>query len=210
MNDQNYWIAFVLVFFCGCSPDDVPVTVATNWIPDQTPANLHHDLTLRCLDGTEIEPFADLTKTKAVVLVFISTDCPIANAYLPHLQRLEAEYRSRGVQMFLVHSSSDIDETSARAHAEEFGIFLPIVLDANQVIARRVGAKVTPEAIVISHDSVKPAYRGAIDNLYAGYGKKRRAATEHYLANALNDLLARKTVSVPQTKPIGCFISFDE
>jgi thiol-disulfide isomerase/thioredoxin len=210
MNHHNYWIAFVLVFFCGCSADDVPVIVATNSIRAQTQVNLPHDLTLRCLDGTEIEPFADPNETKAVVLVFISTDCPIANAYLPYLQRLEAEYRSRGIEMFLVHSSSDVDEISAKAHAEEFGISLPIVLDANQVIARRVGAKVTPEAIVIPHDSGKPAYRGAIDNLYAEYGKKRRAATEHYLANALNDLLARKTVSVPQTKPVGCFISFDD
>ena len=168
------------------------------------------DWTIRCLDGTEIEPFLDRHATKAMVLVFISTDCPSANGYLPQLHHLAAEYEARGVRMFLVHSCSDVDRATAKAHAKEFGISIPIVLDATQVIARRVGAKVTPEAVVIAPDSSEPVYRGAIDNLHADYGKKRRVATEHYLADALDDVLEGQPVALPRTKSVGCFIAFDE
>lgn len=167
------------------------------------------DWTIRCLDGMESKPFADRPATKAMVLIFISIDCPIANGYLPQLHQLAREYEVRGVRMFLVHSCSDLDHGAANAHAEEYGISIPIVLDATQAIARRVGAKVTPEAVVIAPDSPEPVYRGAIDNLHADYGKKRRVASERYLTNALDEVLDGKRVTRPRTKPVGCFIAFD-
>ena len=85
-----------------------------------------------------------------------------------------------------------------------------MVLDADQAIAKKLKAKITPEVIVLTRDSDSPIYQGAIDNLYADYGKKRKVATESYLSNALNQYLTGQEISVPKTKAIGCFLSFDE
>lgn len=166
-------------------------------------------LKLKCLDGRVVEPFTD-PATKAVVLVFIATDCPIANAYHPCLAQLHQDYIRAGVSFFLVHSSSRTTIADAQAHADEYGLASPVILDSDQSIAKRCSAEVTPEAVVWQRELNAPVYRGAISNLYAGYGEKRPVATEQYLRNALDEVLAGKPISVPTTKPIGCFISFDK
>lgn len=161
---------------------------------------------LQLLDGTEVDPFED-AKTRAIALVFISTDCPIANAYQPRLRELDQEYRSKGVSLFLVHSTLGITSAVAHAHADDFDLSIPVVLDGDQAIAKRVGATVTPEVVVLERGKEEPIYRGSIDNLYAGYGKKRRQANKHFLKDALDQWLSGQPIAEPKTNPIGCFIS---
>lgn len=161
------------------------------------------------LDGNEIMPFND-PNVKAIVLVFIATDCPIANAYQPELAKIHQIYLKQGVQLLLIHPARDIDGETAKKHASEFQIEIPIVLDRELRIARRVHAEVTPEAIVIQRGVPSPVYRGAIDDQYVDYGKKRPVPGQRYLVNAIEDILANRPVSHPLTKPIGCFISYDE
>ena len=161
-----------------------------------------------CLDRTKVKPFED-PETKAVVLIFISPDCPIANAYHPKLKQMNEHFRPHGVRFFLVHSSLGISTSVARKHAETFDLSLPVVLDADQSIARAVNATITPAAVVLARHRSMPIYRGAIDNRYAGYGKKRQVANEFFLQDALISYLADESIAVPKTTPIGCFISFD-
>ncbi|MEM7558670.1 MAG: redoxin family protein, partial [Planctomycetota bacterium] len=157
------------------------------------------------LDGSTVEPFS-ISTTKAIVLVFIGTDCPIANAYHPKLQELENEFSDKGVEFFLIHSNSDLTFKEAEEHAAEYALKLPVVLDDNQRIARRAGAKVTPETFVFVPHQSDPVYRGAIDNLYADYGKKRQSASKNYLHDCLGQLLAGNKIATPETKPLGCFL----
>ena len=161
------------------------------------------------LDGREIIPFED-SNVKAIVLVFIATDCPIANAYQPEIAKIEKQYSKQGIQILLIHPDRDITRADAETHARQFRIEMPIVLDKELRIARRVNAEVTPQAIVIQRGITTPVYRGAIDNQYVDYGKKRPAPDQHYLVEALSDVLANKPVANAETKPVGCFISFDE
>ena len=162
-----------------------------------------------CPGRNKLKLFED-PETKAVVLIFISPDCPIANAYHPQLKQMGERFRPQGVEFFLVHSSVDISTKVARNHAETFNLSLPVLLDADQSIARAVNATVTPEAVVLARHRSTPVYRGAIDNRYAGYGKKRQVANQFFLKDALSSYLAGESISVPKTTPIGCFISFDD
>ena len=162
-----------------------------------------------CLDRTKVKPFED-PETKAVVLIFISPDCPIANAYHPQLKQMDERFRPQGIRFFLVHSSVDISTRVARNHAEAFDLSLPVAIDADQSIARAVNATVTPEAVVLARRRSRPIYRGAIDNQYAGYGKKRPVANQFFLRDALISFLAEEPLAVPNTTPVGCFISFDD
>lgn len=163
-------------------------------------------LELTEIDGKRHVPLQD-PETRAVVLIFVSTDCPIANAFQPWLDRIDHACRNRGVRSFQVHATVRADRTRIRQHRQDFAIRMPVVIDAEQILARHVAARVTPEAIVIDRDGVI-RYRGLINDLYAGYGKKRRTPTTHCLMDALDDVLASRPVRVPETRPIGCFIQY--
>lgn len=153
------------------------------------------------------DPFAD-ESTRAIVLVFISPDCPIANSYQPLLRRLADEYEKVGVRFFQIHPTADVTIDQARKHAHEFGIKSPVILDSDQEITLQVGATVTPQAFVFARGRDQSVYEGRIDNLYAGYGKKRNVATTRDLGEALDAVVAGRLPSESKTEAIGCYISY--
>jgi len=161
------------------------------------------------IEGKLHTPFDDST-TRGVVLVFISTDCPIANSYQPLLRRLDEQHKGKGVRFFQVHPHSQTSAEDARKHASQFRIKSPILIDAEQSLAKRVGATVTPEAFVFLRGGNSPIYQGRIDNRYAGYGKKRRVATSNDLADVLDRLVAGRPLKRSKTESIGCHITFEQ
>lgn len=160
------------------------------------------------IEGKLHKPF-EAPSTRGMVLVFISTDCPIANSYQPLLRRLHDEYSEKGVRLFQVHADPQTSVETARKHATEYGIKSPILIDAEQSLARRVGATVTPEVVVLLGDENQAVYQGRIDNLYVGYGKKRQVASTNDLVDVLDRLVAGHVITPRRTKAIGCFISFE-
>ena len=161
------------------------------------------------IDGKLHKPFEE-ESTRGLVLIFISTDCPIANSYHPLLQQLVDQYRGTGVRVFMIHSSPTLSIEEARKHSDKFAISAPVVIDTDQSIARRAGATVTPQAFVFVRNQERPVYQGRIDNRYAGYGKKRKVATTHDLADALEAIVAGRAVKNAETIAVGCFISYAE
>lgn len=158
------------------------------------------------IHGKRYEPFAD-SATKAIVLVFVSTDCPIANSYQPALARVTNDYGSRGVAIFLIHTDPDLSVDVARNHAETFQVKAPVALDPRQSIARRVEATTVPEAVVVGRDG-STVYRGRIDDSFAARDKKRPKPTTNDLRDALDDIIAGRPVRVRRTEAIGCVISY--
>ena len=84
-----------------------------------------------------------------------------------------------------------------------------MILDSDQAIAERLDAKVTPETFLISPTG-DVIYRGRIDDLYVGFGKKRQKPTVHDLRDAIYSALASRPISSSVTKPIGCIIQYDQ
>ena len=144
-------------------------------------------------------------KHLATVIIFIAHDCPIANAYAPEIKRICKQYRDKSVQFILVYSEADLTSDQARKHAKDYGYMCPIVLDNDHALARKIGAKITPEAFVIDSKG-KQAYHGRIDDLYPEVGVRRYEVTKHDLRLALDALLAGKKISPAATKAVGCFI----
>lgn len=159
---------------------------------------------LRDVAGVEHHPFSD-PGVKAVALVFVLSDCPIANGYAPEINRLYAEYGPRGVRFFLVQVDDDLDSRAAAKHAREFGYTCPVVLDGGRNLVRRAGARMSPEAAVFGADGERK-YLGRIDDLYADLGKRRARATSLDLRDALDAVLAGRPVPRPVTQAVGCFI----
>ena len=156
--------------------------------------------------GKVFRPFEN-EKLEACVLIFVSPDCPIANALQPELKLIHKKYQKTAVQFYLVYCAPELDVSSCRQHVEDYSVKMPAIMDRGQRLGLQTGAKVTPEVVVVKRDG-QVAYRGMINNLYVGYGKKRRSATEHYLSDACAAILDGKKPPVTETKPIGCFIYY--
>src|ERR1700730_12488828 len=64
----------------------------------------------------------DLPKSKAYVFVFVTTTSPLARRYLPALNRLERDYRARGVQLVGVNAGGDDSIGAMAAQAVEHDV----------------------------------------------------------------------------------------
>ena len=157
------------------------------------------------LAGCPVDPF-HYSSGKAVVLVFISNDCPISNRYAPELRRLHAAFEPKGVTFWLVHPDADETAAAIRAHATEYQYNMGILCDPHHVLVRRAQAHVTPEAAVFRPDG-ELIYHGRIDDRYVDFGKERLAAAHHDLEDILKAVLAGRPVRPSSTRAIGCYIA---
>ena len=156
--------------------------------------------------GKQHAPFKS-DKTKAVVFIFMLRDCPVSNVYAPELTRIHKEYSAKGVALYLVHPDRDTNAKSAIAHAKEYKLNAPVVLDHDHKLTRLAEAEVTPEAAVFDAKG-RLVYRGRIDNLYAGFGKKRFKPTKRDLRDTLDAMLAGERLAKRTTEAVGCYIDF--
>jgi hypothetical protein len=154
--------------------------------------------------GVEQRPFEDEDAT-ANVLVFTLQDCPIANSYVPTLNKLVDDYGSRGIRLVLVHVDPQLTIDDARKHAQEFQIKAPVVVDRKHDWVKFAGATRSPEVVVFA-PAGEVLYTGRIDDKYAVLGKRRTHVSAHNLRDALDAILAGRPVPQPKTEAVGCFI----
>lgn len=139
------------------------------------------------------------------VLVFTTTDCPIANRYAPEINRLAAKFSGQARFVLVYPVPADTDDR-IRDHVKKFGYTGEWRRDSGQQLVRRTGVRVTPEAAILDgHDHV--VYRGRIDDRYIDLGKDRPQPTVRDLERSLEAVLAGKPVPTPHTQAIGCILS---
>src|SRR5262245_20721631 len=71
-------------------------------------------------------------ESRAVALFFIAAECPISNRYAPEINRIVADYATRGVAFYGVHSDQDVGAEASRRHARNYGFEFPVLLDPAQ------------------------------------------------------------------------------
>lgn len=142
------------------------------------------------------------------VIVFVTTTCPIANASIPSVKRLEKVVDEAGGRIILVHPDSLVTSEAASRHAEQRGLVMEILLDPDQRLVRRLQASVVPEAFVLQRRdrTWTIRYRGPVDDLYAGIGRRRRAATTFHAADAVRSIRAGEAIETPVRTAYGCAI----
>jgi hypothetical protein len=161
------------------------------------------------LNGRATDPL-DSAGMHATVLLFIRTDCPIANRLLPAIERLRADYEPRGVRFWLVFVDPSESVASIRTHLSTHEQHASAIRDPRHALVRMTGATRTPEAAVFVHEGPRSRliYRGRIDNRYADVGRARPKATSHDLQNAIDSALSGRATATPRiTQPVGCIIA---
>ena len=161
-------------------------------------------LTYKTLEGDEITPLKS-ENAKPAVVIFITTDCAIANGYVPELNRIVAEYLKKDVKVTLVHVDPDLTLADAKTHTKEYALKADIVLDPAQKLVAATGATITPEAVVYSATG-KRIYRGRINDQYSDLGDRRNSVNDHTLRNVIDAALAGKPVVEANVPAVGCFI----
>lgn len=165
--------------------------------------------TLTDLEGkaTSLSDFAG----QIVVLEWTNPNCPVVRrAYGSGIMNaLQKEYTARGVVWLTVNSTNprhDDNETPA-AQKERYAAWKASptaqLLDLEGAVGRAFGAKTTPHMFIIDRTG-SLAYNGAIDDDPRGGSTDRKV----YVKDALDALLAGKTVAVSMSKPYGCGVKY--
>ena len=162
------------------------------------------ELRLPDLDGRQAEPLR-AKDAKAIVFIFIRTDCPISNRYAPEVRRLHDKFAKSGVRFWLVYPDPGESGESIRNHIKEYEYRLSVLRDPEHKLVKMSGAQVTPEAAVFL-PSGRMVYRGRIDDRYVAFGKVRPVPTTRDLEQVLEAMLEGKQVTKKTTAAIGCFI----
>ncbi len=142
---------------------------------------------------------------KAVVLLFVATECPISNRYAPTINRIFDQYSTKNVTFYIVQSDPDLQAKDAARHAKEYELRPVVLMDPAQLLAARMHVSVTPTAVVLSPDA-KILYSGRIDDRNIDLGQYRDNPKREDLILALDEILAGRPVSEPTTKTVGCFL----
>jgi peroxiredoxin len=153
-----------------------------------------------------VHALADWAGKRAVVLLFVSTDCPLSNRYVPEMNRIAGTYAPQGVAFYAVQGDATVPLDQVRAHVKEFGYTFPYLIDPEESLAAYTGAVTTPEAAVLSPRG-DLLYLGRLDNRLEDFGKERIRVTEFDLRDALDAVLAGKPIPHPRTKALGCAIT---
>ncbi len=190
----NLMMAVVLAAPTQAADRAVPPALGAT-VPNFTLKDVHRRP--RSLDGYK--------DSKAFVVVFVGTECPLANLYVPTLVDLHKEYAPRGVQVLAINSNVQDSFVRVSAHAQERDVPFPALKDFDHKVADAFGARRTPEAFLLDAGRVI-RYHGRIDDQY-GIGHRRAKPSRRDLKEALDELLAGKPVSTPRTEVSGCRIA---
>jgi thiol-disulfide isomerase/thioredoxin len=154
----------------------------------------------------------DFRDAKLLVVVFTCNHCPTAQAYDDRIVQLDRDFKNRGVALVAISPndpralrldelgytefSDSFEEMNLRAKDRDYKF--PYLYDGEtQNISREFGVLATPHVFIFDSGR-KLRYQGRIDN------SDIHEVTSHEARDAIEALLAGKSVPVETTKVFGC------
>lgn len=151
-----------------------------------------------------LESFSD---KKLLCIIFSCNHCPYVKAYEDRIIAIQRDFQN-DLQIVAINSNDELnypedsfEEMKKRAKEKNFNF--PYLRDSDQNIADAYGATHTPEIFLFDKER-KLQYHGKIDDNW-NYPNQVK---EHYLRNAIIDLLEGREVKVKETYTIGCTIKW--
>jgi hypothetical protein len=149
-----------------------------------------------------------------VVLEWFNPECPFVKKHYGggNMQKLQDEYTGRGVVWLTIDSNAPgtegniTPEQAQKITASWKTHQTALLLDSEGKAGRAYGAKNTPDMVIINPEG-KIAYQGAIDSKATPNPADIPSST-NYVKAALDESLAGKPVTTPQTKPYGCSVKY--
>jgi peroxiredoxin len=142
---------------------------------------------------------------KVVVLEWTNPECPFVQRHYKAktMTTLADTYAKQGVVWIAINSTGSATNAADQAWITANNIQYPILNDSAGATGHAYGATSTPDMFIIDKTG-KIVYDGAIDNDPSGDSTSK----VNYVAKALDEVLAGKTVSTPATKSYGCAVHY--
>jgi len=168
-----------------------------------------------CLPGIDDKTHClkDYASAKILVIIFTCNHCPTAQLYETRIKRLVADYQDRGVAFVAIEPnnasairldelgytdvSDSLAEMKIRAQFRHFNF--PYLYDGEtQKVSREYGPTATPHLFIFDSER-KLRYEGRVDN-----SPREQYVTKQDARDAIDALLAGKSVAEPSTPSVGC------
>jgi peroxiredoxin len=207
-------VTFLILFLLVCQAqifavaDPAPLSIGAKAI----------DFSLPATDGKTYS-LKDFASSKVLVIIFTCNHCPTAQAYEERMKQLVTDYKNKGVAVVAISPNDpeavtlgemgytdlgdSFEEMKIRAKDQQFNF--PYLYDGEtSKISMQYGPQATPHVFIFDQER-KLRYSGRIDD-----GEKPGTAKTHDTRNAIEALLAGKTVPVEKTKTFGCSIKWPD
>lgn len=166
------------------------------------------DFKLKDVNGKMVS-LSDYNDAKGFIVIFTCNTCPFAVASEERIVALNDEFKPKGYPVIAINPNNPVvqeDDTYElmQVKAKEAGFTFPYLFDDSQTVYAKYGATKTPHVYLLQKEDGKNIvkYIGAIDDNV----KNAAAVKDRFLANAVNELLEGKEISVKETKAIGCSV----
>jgi peroxiredoxin len=142
---------------------------------------------------------------RITVLEWVNPDCPYSKRQYTRgvTKALAAKYGAKGVAWIAVNTTHYWNQAKNQDWVAKNKLPYPILDDSPGDVGHLYDAKTSPDMRIIDKTG-KLVYSGAIDDDPNGRSK----SPVNYVAKALDELLAGKTVSDAQTRPYGCSVKY--
>ncbi len=140
---------------------------------------------------------------KTTVLIITCNHCPVAVRYEDKIIKLAEKYaKNDKVEVVAINVNNlEADKLPAmKTRAKSKGFNFPYLYDSSQKIARKLGARVTPEFYVLD-SKWNVIYHGAMD---------QRGKGQNYVVEAVEANLAGNTPKVQETRAFGCGVKYQK
>ena len=170
--------------------------------------------------GDKVEPFslpnaygqminAFDNDSKGYIIVFTNQQCSYVNLYESRIQALDTKYREMGYPLIAIEAEIESFELSTSAlpdYIKKNAITYDYLIDMDNSISKSFQVQSSPQALILvrTTDGLRLIYSGSIDN----NSRRPASVTRKYIEEAMDDILANRTLRQPQTKSIGCHITY--
>lgn len=153
-------------------------------------------------------------KGKTVVLEWVNHGCPFVVKHYGsgNMQKLQADAVAKGAVWLSICSSAPglqghMSAADAGKKCEEVkSAATAYLIDESGSVGKQYGAKRTPEMYVVNSEGIL-VYHGAIDDK-PSTDPGDIAGSKNLVAAALEETLAGKPVTTPQTEAYGCSVKY--
>ena len=166
------------------------------------------DFSLSNTNGDNIS-LSDYENAKGFIVIFTCNTCPYSVAYEDRINALDATYKPKGYPVIAINPNDPkakngeaLAEMKTRSENKSFSF--PYLQDKGQQVYPKYGATRTPHVYILQKEGDKNIVRyiGAIDD----NSRNEKKVKKHYVADAVDALLAGNAPAVTTTKAIGCSI----
>lgn len=142
----------------------------------------------------------------ALLLIVTSNHCQYSQSYWDRIKKLFAKYEEDNLGIIAISSNDATQQPEdsfekMKELAESLDLHFPYVYDEEQEVARKLGAKVTPECFLFNSRR-ELVYKGAIDDAWENESMVMRVHLEDAIEYCLDGL----DIDFPEVPAVGCEI----